>query len=68
MAARNLVCRIFASGAANAQAVTFNGGWTWIGTPYTTGVTLTTGKYSILSLTAFGPNETDICSSYSFQL
>ena len=67
-AGRNLVLRIFSSGSANSGAVTFNTGWHWIGTPYTTGVTLTTGKYSILSLTAFGPGETDILSSYSFEL
>lgn len=69
LAGKTLTCLIKATGQDSnvtnfTPALAFNTSWHWLGAPYVTGLLLTTGKFSALSLTAWGPNESDVFSSY----
>ena len=63
--ARFLSLRIDANGGARTLA--FSASWKWIGTDYSAGISLASGKIAILSLTCYGSAETDVVAVYAVQ-
>ena len=56
--------KMLASGAN--RSITFNSDWGWLGQQYPTGITLTGGTNAVLSLTCYGPNETDLLGIFRY--
>jgi hypothetical protein len=57
--------RIDSNGADRTLA--FNASWKWLGSDYSTGILLASGKIAVLSLTCYGTAETDIVAVYAAQ-
>jgi hypothetical protein len=57
--------RIDSNGANRTLA--FNASWKWLGTDFSAGTTLLSGKIAVLSLTCYGTAETDIVAVYLAQ-
>jgi hypothetical protein len=49
------------------RTLAFNASWKWLGTDFSAGTTLLSGKVAVLSLTCYGTAETDIIAVYLAQ-
>ena len=50
----------------STRTISFSSGWSWLGTAQSS-ISLGEGKLAVLSLTAYGPNETDVIAVYAAQ-
>jgi hypothetical protein len=64
-AGRSATLRII-NGATN-RTVAYSASWRWVGTKPASGFTLNANKIGILTLTAFGANETDIVAAWAVE-
>lgn len=64
-AGRSATLRII-NGGTN-RTITYSASWRWVGTKPTSGFTLDANKVGILTLTAFGTNETDIIAAWAVE-
>jgi len=61
---REVAVRILAGSAA--RTLVFPAGWVWLGAAAP--VTIAANKTAVLSLRAFGPNDSDVLASYAVQI
>ena len=64
-AGRSATLRII-NGGTN-RTITYSASWRWVGTKPASGFTLDANKVGILTLTAFGTNETDIIAAWAVE-
>jgi hypothetical protein len=64
-AGRSATLRII-NGGTN-RTITYSASWRWVGTKPASGFTLNANKVGILTLTAFGTNETDIIAAWAVE-
>ncbi len=64
-AASFLTLKIDAGGAG--RTLSFSASWKWIGTDYSAGYALSSGKIAVLSLTCYGTAETDVVAALAIQ-
>lgn len=52
---------------ASSRTLAFEASWVWLGTDYSAGTTLSSGKSAILSLTAYGTTAADVVATLAIQ-
>jgi len=65
VAARSNTIKITASGAD--RTITPSASWVWVGSDYSAGLVIPSGKVAIITLTCFGTAETDIVAAAAIQ-